>query len=230
MARPSAAARRGSQRGQVSGFNPNWDADWVGALVQVTERGWETELAIPLRTLRYVPGDGQDVGLQRRCATSAARTSRSTSSPIPRGYNDLPCLAGVKKITRTSSSPDAATSKSPPTASAAPTRTISPPPSARRSEFDLGLDVKWGVTPEPDGGLHSEHRLRSGRSGRPADQLDPLPALFSREAALHSSRTRRRFSSARPRKSTCSSPAASASRRVACPFPILAGAPAQAAR
>ena len=42
----------GSQRGQVRGFNANWDADWT-VRARTTERGWEAEFAIPLKTLRY---------------------------------------------------------------------------------------------------------------------------------------------------------------------------------
>ena len=59
---PSGSA--GSQRGQLRAFNTNWDADWT-VRANITERGWEAEFAIPLKTLRYSPGDGPDVGRQR---------------------------------------------------------------------------------------------------------------------------------------------------------------------
>ncbi|MBI3263073.1 MAG: carbohydrate binding family 9 domain-containing protein, partial [Acidobacteria bacterium] len=39
------AGGRGSQRGQITGFNPNWDGDW-SVKSQRTERGWETEMLI----------------------------------------------------------------------------------------------------------------------------------------------------------------------------------------
>src|SRR5688500_10582 len=39
----------GSQGGGISAFNPNWDGDWT-VRSAITERGWETELAIPLKT------------------------------------------------------------------------------------------------------------------------------------------------------------------------------------
>src|SRR5262245_55831042 len=51
----------GTQRGGISAFNPNWDGDWT-VKSQVTERGWETELAIPLKTLRYSTGANQTWG------------------------------------------------------------------------------------------------------------------------------------------------------------------------
>ena len=38
------------------GFNLNWDADWT-VRTSPSERGWEAEFAIPLRTLRYDPGE-----------------------------------------------------------------------------------------------------------------------------------------------------------------------------
>ncbi|HEY8173460.1 MAG TPA: carbohydrate binding family 9 domain-containing protein, partial [Dehalococcoidia bacterium] len=45
----------GTQRGGISAFNPNWDGDWT-VKSQITERGWEAEMAIPLKTLRYQTG------------------------------------------------------------------------------------------------------------------------------------------------------------------------------
>ena len=54
----------GTQRGGISAFNPNWDGDWT-VKSQITERGWEAEMAIPLKTLRYQTGDEPDLGLQR---------------------------------------------------------------------------------------------------------------------------------------------------------------------
>src|SRR5262245_29954749 len=51
----------GTQRGGISAFNPNWDGDWT-VKSQITERGWETEMAIPLKTLRYEPGTNKTWG------------------------------------------------------------------------------------------------------------------------------------------------------------------------
>lgn len=49
--------RAEGQNGQTggAGFNVNWDGDWT-VRARITERGWEAEFAIPLRTLRYNPG------------------------------------------------------------------------------------------------------------------------------------------------------------------------------
>jgi hypothetical protein len=79
---PSGSA--GSQRGQVRGFNTNWDADWT-VRAHTNERGWEAEFAIPLRTLRYTPGTNRTWGV------NAMRNIRHKNeqvflAPVPRGY------------------------------------------------------------------------------------------------------------------------------------------------
>ena len=63
----------------------NWDADWT-VRAQITARGWEAEFAIPLKTLRYNPGD------ERTWGVNAMRNIRRKNeqvflSPVPRGYN-----------------------------------------------------------------------------------------------------------------------------------------------
>jgi len=45
----------GAQRGGASAFNLNWDGVWK-VKAQITPRGWEAEMVIPFKTLRYVPG------------------------------------------------------------------------------------------------------------------------------------------------------------------------------
>ena len=59
----AGTAAGGTQRGGISAFNPNWDGDWT-VRAQVTERGWEAEMAIPLKTLRYQAGTA--AGRRRR--------------------------------------------------------------------------------------------------------------------------------------------------------------------
>jgi hypothetical protein len=75
----------GGGSGAGAGFNVNWDADWT-VRAQITERGWEAEFAIPLRTLRYDPGEDRTWGV------NAMRNIRRKNeqvflSPVPRGYN-----------------------------------------------------------------------------------------------------------------------------------------------
>jgi hypothetical protein len=83
--------RAEGQTGQIGGggggggINVNWDGDWtVRALI--TERGWEAEFAIPLKTLRYDPGQDRTWGV------NAVRNIRRKNeqvflSPVPRGYS-----------------------------------------------------------------------------------------------------------------------------------------------
>ena len=68
----------------AAGFNANWDADWT-VRAQTTERGWEAEFAIPLKTLRYNPGE------ERTWGVNVMRNIRRKNeqvflSPVPRGY------------------------------------------------------------------------------------------------------------------------------------------------
>ena len=91
-ARRSAAARAGTQRGGISAFNPNWDGDWV-VRAQVTERGWEAEMAIPLKTLRYAAGERQDLGLQRP-AQHPPQERAGLPGDDPARLRHLPRLAG----------------------------------------------------------------------------------------------------------------------------------------
>ena len=52
---PAPGQQSNQQRGNINAFNPNWDGNWT-VKAQVTERGWEAEVAIPFKTLRYLPG------------------------------------------------------------------------------------------------------------------------------------------------------------------------------
>jgi hypothetical protein len=134
----------GAQRGALLGFNKNWDGDWR-VRSQRTERGWEAELEIPLKTLRY------NGGSDRRWGFNVMRNIRRKNeqdflAPVPRAYNiyrvsmagelvglELPKRKDLRAIpfalagfgqdnTRTSDRTDALK--------------------------DVGLDVKWGITPK----------------------------------------------------------------------------------
>lgn len=137
--------QRGSQRGGVTGFNANWDGDWT-VRSQRTGRGWETEFAIPLRTLRYEAGPDRTWGLNVM-RNIRRKNEQSFLAPIPRGYNlyrvslarkvaglDLPRRRDLRvtpfALGDATRNPLAATAEN-----------------RSRNGFDLGLDVKWGVTP-----------------------------------------------------------------------------------
>jgi len=131
----------GSQRGQVRGFNANWDADWT-VRARTTEHGWEAEFAIPLKTLRYNPGADRTWGVNVM-RNIRRKNEQVFLSPVPRGYSlyrvsaagklhglSLPTRRDVKLIPYASGS-------------------IDDDKTLRAGTVDrsgrLGLDVKWGV-------------------------------------------------------------------------------------
>ena len=127
--------------GGGGGFNVNWDADWT-VRAQITERGWEAEFSIPLKTLRYQPGDDRTWGV------NAMRNIRRKNeqvflSPVPRGYNlnrvsvagklqglSLPVRRDLRLIPYVAGTINQ-------------DKTLSTDPV--RESGDVGLDFKWGV-------------------------------------------------------------------------------------
>jgi hypothetical protein len=131
----------GSQGGQVAGYNANWDADWI-VRAGMTERGWEAEFAIPLKTLRYNPGADRvwGVNIMRNIRR---KNEQVFLSPVPRGYNlhrvsvagklgglSLPARREVKLVPYVVAAVN--------DDKALRTDTVD-------RTGDVGLDVKWGV-------------------------------------------------------------------------------------
>ncbi|MCA1584278.1 MAG: carbohydrate binding family 9 domain-containing protein [Acidobacteria bacterium] len=134
----------GTQRGGISAFNPNWDGDWT-VRSQVTERGWETEMAIPLKTLRY------STGADRTWGFNVLRNIRHKNeqvylAPIPRGFDiyrvslaakvsglDLPARRDIKLIPYVLGSANKDFTR------------------AQGDQLDrnadVGVDLKWGIRP-----------------------------------------------------------------------------------
>ncbi len=131
----------GSQRGQLRGFNANWDADWT-VRARSTERGWEAELAIPLRTLRYTPGEDRVWGVNVM-RNIRRKNEQVFLSPVPRGYS-LHRVSVAGKLNGLSL-PTRRDLKVTPfvTGSVDDNRTLGTETVARTG--DIGLDVKWGV-------------------------------------------------------------------------------------
>jgi hypothetical protein len=130
-----------SGQGGRAGFNVNWDADWT-VRTQMTERGWEAEFAIPLKTLRYAPGP------ERTWGVNAMRNIRRKNeqvflSPVPRGY-ELQRVSVAGKLNGLSL-PARRDLKLLPYASGAVSddQTLGTDTVSRTG--DVGLDVKWGV-------------------------------------------------------------------------------------
>ncbi|MBI3050085.1 MAG: carbohydrate binding family 9 domain-containing protein [Acidobacteria bacterium] len=138
----TAEGQGGAQRGEgTGGINLNWDADWT-VRTQRTERGWEAEFAIPLKTLRYNPGD------ERTWGVNVLRNVRRKNeqvflSPVPRGYTlhrvsvagklhglSLPARRDIRLLPYVA-------------ASVNDEKTLRTDTVDRNG--DVGLDFKWGV-------------------------------------------------------------------------------------
>jgi len=74
----------GAQRGGASAFNLNWDGVWK-VRSQITTRGWEAEMVIPFKTLRYLPGPERVWGLNVT-RNLRRRNEQSFWTPVPRPY------------------------------------------------------------------------------------------------------------------------------------------------
>ena len=85
-ARAGGQGSRGgsSQRGGASAFNLNWDGVWK-VRSQVTSRGWESEMVIPFKTLRYSSDREQVWGLNVS-RNLRRRNEQSFWAPISRAF------------------------------------------------------------------------------------------------------------------------------------------------
>ncbi|MEO5742172.1 MAG: DUF5916 domain-containing protein, partial [Vicinamibacterales bacterium] len=134
----------GSQRGQVSGFNTNWDADW-SVRAGITARGWEAEFSIPLKTLRYKSGQNQTWGINAM-RIIRRRNEQVFLAPVPRGYTlhrvsvagklnglNLPARRQLQLIPFGLRSDGL-------------NKTVAE--RQRSGKWDFGGDLKWGITSE----------------------------------------------------------------------------------
>jgi hypothetical protein len=134
----------GTQRGGISAFNPNWDGDWT-VKSQITDRGWETEMSIPLKTLRYQTGTDQTWGFNLM-RNIRHKNEQVYLAPIPRGFDiyrvslaakmtgiDLPARRDIKIIPYGLGSVNKDY-----------TRTTG---EKVDEKFTAGVDVKWGIRP-----------------------------------------------------------------------------------
>ena len=73
------------QGGTIGGFNLNWDASWEVA-AQIGDYGWSAEFAIPLKTIRFSPGENQTWGINFQ--RNIQKTNEITYwAPLPNGLN-----------------------------------------------------------------------------------------------------------------------------------------------
>ncbi len=75
----------GAQAGGISSFNLNWDGVWA-VKTRITERGWEAEFEIPLRTIRFNSGANQVWGVNFM-RNLRRNNEQSFWSPVPRAFD-----------------------------------------------------------------------------------------------------------------------------------------------
>ena len=127
--------------GGVSGFNLNWDGNWT-VRTRMTERGWEAEFAIPLKTLRYAPGQDRTWGVNV-VRNIRRKNEQVFLSPVPRGYG-LQRVSVAAKLQGLTLPPRRDLNLLPYIAgSVNDDRTLAT--DRVRRTGDVGLDVKWGV-------------------------------------------------------------------------------------
>ena len=171
-ARSAAASARSTRTGTATGRCKS----------QITERGWEAEMAIPLKTLRYQTGTNQTWGFNV-LRNIRHKNEQVYLAPIPRGFDiyrvslaakmtglDLPARRDIKLIPYVLGSVNKDFTRR---------HAISVDKNG-----DVGLDVKWGIRPNLTLDVDRQHRLRAGRGRRRAGQPDALRSVLPGEAAV----------------------------------------------
>ena len=170
----------GSQRGGVSSFNANWDGDWV-VKSAITDRGWETEIAIPFKTLRYPTGTNKTWGFNVK-RNIRRKNEQVFLSPVTRGF-DIFRVSSAAKLTGLN---------------LPPRRDIKLIPyvlGSANKDYTFATDQldnngarrprrEVGRASEPHRRLHGQHRLRAGRGRRGAGQPDAVRSVLPGEAPL----------------------------------------------
>ena len=123
------------------GFNLAWDADWTVRAIQ-SERGWEAEFAIPLRTLRYDPGEERVWGVNI-LRNIRRKNEQVFLAPVPRGYS-LQRVSVAGKLNGLSL-PRRRDLKFTPFAAGSFNDDKTLVTDTVDGAGDIGLDVKWGV-------------------------------------------------------------------------------------
>lgn len=131
------------QGGVIGGTNLNWDASWE-VKAKTGDFGWSAEFAIPFRSLRFIAGNNQSWGINfQRNISKTNETAFWASLPI--GF-DMKRLSLAGKI-------HGLDLKNPGNLKVMPyvlTQTIrdkSIAPVETSTDFDVGLDIKYSLTP-----------------------------------------------------------------------------------
>lgn len=140
----SQGGAAGTQRGSISAFNPNWDGDWT-VRAQVTDRGWEAEMAIPLKTLRYSTGTGQTWGFNV-LRNIRHKNEQVYLAPIPRGF-DIYRVSLAAKVSGLNLPPRRDIKVIPYVLGSANQDFLRALDDQVDRNGDVGVDLKWGIRP-----------------------------------------------------------------------------------
>ncbi len=138
-----AGAAGGAQRGGAAATNLNWDADW-NVQSQVTARGWESEMRIPFRTLRYKAGTDLVWGLNI-ARNLRRRNEESLWAPITRAFEFT--QVGLAGSLYGISAESQRNLKLLPYVTGGFSQDYTQPGDQSKFERDVGLDIKYGLTP-----------------------------------------------------------------------------------
>ena len=131
------------QSGTIGGFNLNWDASWT-VIAEVGDYGWSAEFSIPLRTLRYRSGSNQTWGINFQ------RNIRKSNETVY--WSNLPIGLDMKRLSLAGklnglNLRNPGNLKVIPYALGQVSRDFDAVPSETNSNFEMGGDVKYSVTP-----------------------------------------------------------------------------------
>ncbi len=133
----------GVGRGTISAFNPNWDGDWV-VRAGITERGWEAEMAIPLKTLRYAAGNDKTWGFNVM-RNIRHKNEQVYLAPIPRGF-DIYRVSLATKVTGLNLSTRRDV-KLIPYVLGSTNKDFTRSDDQIDNKAEIGADLKWGIRP-----------------------------------------------------------------------------------
>ena len=131
------------QGGVIGGTNLNWDASWI-VKTEVGEYGWSAEFAIPLKSLRFSPGDNKTWGINFQ--RNISKTNEITYwAPLPLGFN-----FGIKRVSLAGKMNEVSLRK-PGNLKLFPYAltqlTNFSQKKEQTSNFDVGADLKYSITP-----------------------------------------------------------------------------------
>jgi hypothetical protein len=139
-----AGGAGGTQRGGISAFNPNWDGDWT-VKSQMTDRGWEAEMAIPLKTLRYSTGENRTWGFNV-LRNIRHKNEQVYLAPIPRGF-DIYRVSLAAKVSGLNLAARRDLKVIPYVLGSANKDFTRASGNQLDRDGDVGVDVKWGIRP-----------------------------------------------------------------------------------